>query len=100
MQPFLQFQDLEQQVGRFESATSPVDFGQFDLSHREIDVLRILVQTRGRNRDIGDTLGITERTVKSHIYRICNKIGVDTRLELVELFRWNWPQGEPVDDGM
>ncbi|MEE8441982.1 MAG: LuxR C-terminal-related transcriptional regulator, partial [Spirochaetia bacterium] len=92
--------ELEQQVGRFESVTSPVEIDHFGLSHREVEVLRSLVETRGRNRDIGDALGITERTVKSHIYRVCNKVSVDTRLELVELFRWNWPQGEPVDDGM
>ena len=91
--------DLEERVSGFEAVASPVEFGQFGLSQREIDVLRILVQTRGRNRDIGDTLGITERTVKSHIYRICNKVGLDTRLELVELFRWNWPEAEPAGDG-
>lgn len=92
--------DLEQKVSRFEAVASPVDVGQFGLSEREIDVLRTLVEIRGRNRDVGAMLGITERTVKSHIYGICNKVGVDTRLELVELFRWNWPQGEPVDDPM
>jgi DNA-binding CsgD family transcriptional regulator len=90
--------DLEHQVAGFEALATPVDVGAFGLSQREIDVLRMLVEIRGRNRDIGNALGITERTVKSHIYRICNKVGVDTRLELVELFRWNWPQGEPVVD--
>jgi DNA-binding CsgD family transcriptional regulator len=91
-------QSLERQVADFEAVATPVDVDQFGLSEREIDVLRTLVEIRGRNRDIGNTLGITERTVKSHIYKICNKVGIDTRLELVELFRWNWPQGEPVED--
>ena len=90
-------QDLEEQVQSFESASSPVELSQFGLSEREIEVLRVLVQTRSRNRDIGETLGITERTVKSHIYTVCNKVGVDTRLELVELFRLNWPNGETAE---
>ena len=88
---------LEEQVNRYGAVGTAVDFEQFKLSEREIDVLRLLVQTRGRNRDIGNMLGITERTVKSHIYRICNKVGVDTRLELVELFRWNWSE-ESTDE--
>lgn len=90
--------ELEAHVGGYQDVTSAVDLEMFGFSTREVDVLRNLVETRGRNRDIGKALGITERTVKSHIYRICNKVGVDTRLELVELFRWNWPQGEPVDE--
>ena len=85
---------LEEQVHSFEASARPVDVDQFELTEREIDVLRILVQTRSKNRDIGDVLGITERTVKSHIYTVCNKVGVDTRLELVELFRLNWPDDD------
>lgn len=90
--------ELEARVGGYQDVTSAVNLEMFGFSTREVDVLRNLVETRGRNRDIGKALGITERTVKSHIYRICNKVGVDTRLELVELFRWNWPQGEPVEE--
>jgi len=90
--------ELEDLVGRIEAVATPVDFQQFELSEREIEVLRCLVQTRGRNQDIADMLGISERTVKSHIYRICNKVGLGTRLELVELFRWNWPSADGHGD--
>jgi DNA-binding CsgD family transcriptional regulator len=57
------------------------------LTPREQEVLRCLVAYRGRNRDIAHRLGISVRTVKAHIYNSCNKLGVDSRLELVELVR-------------
>lgn len=88
--------DLQERLREYELATNPADLERYGFSDREIEVLRTLVQTRARNRDIAATLGISDRTVKCHIYRICNKVGVDTRLELVELFRWNWPYEESV----
>ncbi|MFP4377862.1 MAG: LuxR C-terminal-related transcriptional regulator [Spirochaetales bacterium] len=57
------------------------------LTPREQEVLRCLVAYRERNRDIAHRLGISVRTVKAHIYNCCNKLGVDSRLELVELVR-------------
>ena len=57
------------------------------LTLREQEVLRCLVQYRERNRDIANRLGISIGTVKAHIYNSCNKLGVDSRLELVELVR-------------
>jgi DNA-binding CsgD family transcriptional regulator len=48
------------------------------LSERETDVLRELV-TGARNSDIAVKLGITERTVKTHLGSIYQKLGVETR---------------------
>jgi DNA-binding NarL/FixJ family response regulator len=48
------------------------------LSSREIEVLRALARG-ARNREIAGQLGISERTVKSHLGSIYQKLGVQTR---------------------
>ena len=48
------------------------------LSSREVEVLRELV-SGARNSDIAAKLGISERTVKSHLKSIYQKLGVGSR---------------------
>src|SRR5262249_38409131 len=48
------------------------------LTPRELAVLR-LVAAGQSNRQIADSLGITERTVKFHVTSIFNKLGADKR---------------------
>lgn len=52
------------------------------LSEREIDVLRLIAQGLS-NQDIGSALNIGESTVKSHVTRILNKLGVSDRTQAV-----------------
>lgn len=52
--------------------------GSSGLSAREIEVLREVV-TGARNSDIAAKLGITERTVKSHLKSIYQKLAVESR---------------------
>jgi DNA-binding NarL/FixJ family response regulator len=54
------------------------------LSARERGVLR-LVAAGQSNRQIGETLSITERTVKFHVTAIFNKLGADNRAQAVAL---------------
>jgi DNA-binding NarL/FixJ family response regulator len=54
--------------------------GGNELTDREQDVLAQIVEGRS-NREIGDTLGITESTVKAHMNRILAKLGVKQRTE-------------------
>jgi DNA-binding CsgD family transcriptional regulator len=56
----------------------PTPNGAGSLSPREIDILRELV-SGARNSAIAQKLGISERTVKSHLGSIYQKLGVDTR---------------------
>ena len=52
------------------------------LSEREMEVLKIA--TKGMsNKDIGDTLFISERTVQAHMRSIFNKLGVGSRSEAI-----------------
>ncbi|MFD0415690.1 response regulator [Streptomyces sp. NPDC127108] len=48
------------------------------LTARELDILKQLAQGMG-NREIARTLFISEATVKTHLGRIYEKLGVDTR---------------------
>ena len=54
------------------------------LSARERGVLR-LVAAGQSNRQIADTLSISERTVKFHVTAIFNKLGADNRAQAVAL---------------
>ncbi|MFB7892146.1 LuxR C-terminal-related transcriptional regulator [Microbacterium sp. NPDC056044] len=57
-----------------------------DASPRERDVLRLVVAGR-RNRDIAQTLGVSENTVKFHVSNLLRKAGATSRTELVALAR-------------
>ena len=52
------------------------------LTAREEDVVR-LVADGMRNRDIAEQLGVTEHSVRNYLYRIFEKLGVSTRVELI-----------------
>lgn len=55
---------------------------RYRLSRREADVVE-LVLLGYRNRDIAATLGTSPTTVKKHLTHIFDKVGVDTRTQLV-----------------
>ena len=56
------------------------------LSAREREVVDLVV-TGLRNREIADRLGITEKTVKTHLTHVYQRLGVSTRGEMVEAFK-------------
>jgi LuxR family maltose regulon positive regulatory protein len=61
---------------------SPLDMPDA-LSEREIEVLR-LVAAGLSNRDIGQRLFISEKTVKTHLSNIMGKLGVSNRTQAVD----------------
>jgi DNA-binding NarL/FixJ family response regulator len=58
--------------------------GEERLTAREIDVL-IQVAGGGRNREVGELLGISEETVKVHVKHIMEKLGASDRTEAVTI---------------
>ncbi len=52
------------------------------LSKREERVARLVVDGM-TNRQISATLGLSEHTVRNYLFRIFDKVGVSTRVELV-----------------
>ena len=55
---------------------------QPSLSRREQEVMELVLQGLS-NREIADTLNVSENTVKKYVYDLFNKIGVSNRVELV-----------------
>jgi DNA-binding NarL/FixJ family response regulator len=72
----------------------PGDHGHSDpgakLSRQEIQVLQLLSQGLN-NKEIGDRLGVTERTVKFHMSNIFSKLQVRNRVEASIRARKIWP---------
>ena len=72
------------QVVQRLSAASPqpsLSQGRFGLTAREIEIISFITQGC-MNRDIANSLSITEETVKRHLTNIFNKVGMSNRLEL------------------
>jgi DNA-binding NarL/FixJ family response regulator len=64
-------------------ATNPIGIqGEVLLSKRESEVVRWLAEGLG-NREIAKELHISEHTVKNYLFRIFNKLGVSSRVEVV-----------------
>ncbi len=53
-----------------------------DLSSRELDVLRLMVQGLSNN-EIAEALFVEQSTVKTHVSNILSKLGVRNRVEAV-----------------
>jgi DNA-binding NarL/FixJ family response regulator len=52
------------------------------LSKRELEIVRAV--TRGfNNPEIAANLGVSQHTVKNHLFRIFNKVGVSSRAEII-----------------
>jgi two-component system, NarL family, nitrate/nitrite response regulator NarL len=63
------------------------------LSKREFEVVQCVVQGM-TNREIAERLGLSQHTVKNYLFRVFDKLGVSSRVEL--LFIALGPRDEPV----
>jgi two-component system, NarL family, response regulator len=54
------------------------------LTPRELAALRLMTDGRS-NKEIANTLGIGERTVKTHLGHLFEKLGVTSRTEAVKV---------------
>ncbi len=71
---------LEPQIAA--KAFAPSSPSNFDLTDREEEILTKVAQGY-RNKEIADDLHLSERTIKSHLTDVYNKLGVFTRAEAV-----------------
>ncbi len=63
---------------RAQASPSP----QSTLTPRELEIVRLVAEGL-RNKEIAERLSITEGTVKVHLHKAYDKLGVDSRIELV-----------------
>ena len=63
-------------------ASAPAAARPDELSAREVEVLQLVSEGRS-NKEIGDALGLSALTVKSHLARIARKVGTGDRAEMV-----------------
>jgi len=62
----------------------PVGEGINELSGREVEALKLVADGQS-NKQIGELLGLSALTVKSHLARIARKLGTGDRAEMVAL---------------
>ncbi|AYC33764.1 DNA-binding response regulator [Pseudomonas cavernae] len=81
-----------------------------ELTPREEDIIREVALGR-TNREVADTFGLSEKTVKHHMTNVMNKLHARNRVEAVTAARQHWaneraaaissrlpPRDEPDDD--
>ena len=79
--------DQLRELGARPPARAPTA-GVGGLTGREVDIAR-LVSERKSNKEIGRALGISARTVSTHLSNIFAKLSVGSRGELADLVREN-----------
>ncbi len=75
--------DVEEAQGGINSCLEKA-ISDYSLSERESDVLRLIADGRSNN-EISEKIHVSVSTVKKHIYNIFNKVGVDSRTQLLNL---------------
>jgi non-specific serine/threonine protein kinase len=68
-------------LGRSLSASTAVEVPMAGLTQRELEIARLLAQGY-RNRQIAESLVITEKTVANHVQRVLDKLGVRSRAQV------------------
>lgn len=66
---------------RRESVISPPSPGMKSLAVRETQVANLVAEGLS-NRDVAAKLGLSEHTVSNYLFRIYNKLGISSRIEL------------------
>jgi DNA-binding NarL/FixJ family response regulator len=84
-----QYWASNQDLGHIMSALvhlKPLHFNDADgmplLTHREEEVVRLVVEGL-KNGEIAQRLNIAEHSIRNYLYRIFDKLGVSTRVELI-----------------
>ena len=77
--------DLLRQLGARPPARAAVS-GSDGLTGREVEIVRLVAQRRS-NKEIGTALGISPRTVSTHLSNIFVKLNVQSRGELADVAR-------------
>jgi DNA-binding NarL/FixJ family response regulator len=88
-----ELENVRNEIRKLGSRPPPrtLNEGAGGLTGRELEISRMVAQ-RLSNKDIGAALDISARTVSTHLSNIFSKLGVDSRGELADFIRENFPQ--------
>ena len=75
-------------IGRTSAITLPSSSGEHGLTNAQARVLALLVEGRS-NREVAESLGLAEGTVKVHVTRIFRAYKVGSRAQLLTLLSQN-----------
>jgi len=67
------------------------------LSERELEVVSSLAEGLS-NREIAARLGLSQHTIKNYLFRVFDKLGVSSRVELLFLALNHPASGQPLED--
>ncbi len=89
--------DIQRRVVTILAKRGKGEKTQAQLSEREMEVLRLAAEGMA-NKEIASELGLSPRTVQSHIRHILNKLAVASRVEAVVLaIRSGWIRPEELE---
>ncbi len=60
------------------------ELSRYNLSKRELEIVQMLFEGKS-NQQMSDSLCISLSTVKKHVYNIFNKLGINTRMQILKL---------------
>jgi len=64
------------------------------LSRREMEVVRCLAEGL-TNREIAERLQLSQHTIKNYLFRVFDKLGVSSRVELLFMTLNQWSKAPP-----
>lgn len=84
------YRSLASEIEEIEEKQKPYDLKAVGITPAEERVIRVLTLYKASNKEIAERLNLAESTVKLHLYKIYNKIGVDDRFSIIELCKYNF----------
>ncbi|MDC7126187.1 MAG: helix-turn-helix transcriptional regulator [Spirochaetales bacterium] len=81
---------IKDKLEEINETKAPYDLKGLGITPAEERVIKILTIYKASNREIAERLNLAESTVKLHLYNVFNKMGVDSRFDIIDLCQYNY----------